>query len=200
MKRFTDLDGAILSEKFINLLRNVISKSRNKLVEARSFIPDFKMKITYFRNRGFDVFTRYFTCINRKKHGKNRIYASFRDEHRSYFMFYISAKTIKKLCSIYDNYEDEVKNALVNRWVITEDAYKFKCMRQLLYHMIAIEISPKKKNHPQLGSSSMTWMINDKFIDTYIHGTRSIICSGRVHSIELSNFSLDEEVFHGVSS
>ena len=201
MKRFTDLDGALLSEKFIRILQGVANRSLERLTEARAFIPDFKLRIdvSTSMDRTIKRWTRYFTCIDRRKKGKCRVYGSFNDMGPLLFMFFISPKTIRKLSSKYDSFDEKVKQKLVNRWVITEGTHDFKCLKQLIFHIVAIERVPKKTNRPPCGSNRQTWTRGSSFMDNNMKNEHSIICNEKIYGMELEPFSLEKEIFNGLS-
>jgi len=199
MNRFTDLECAHVSEKFVRLLRAVASHDLGKLTAVRPFIPDYKIILSIKEGKLIRKYPRYFTCIDRKKHGKRRIFASLSDGKRRYYMFYISSKLIRKLTRNYDAFDDQVKEALENKWVMTYDGYNFKCLRQLVYHILCIERISKRLNHPPCGSNMRTWQRGSSFMEEWTKSAHSITCNEKLYGIELERFSVEKEIFNGIS-
>ena len=199
MNRFTDYECAQLSEKFVNLLRSVVSRDLGKLTAVRAFIPDYKMTLSVKDGKLIKREPRYFSCIDRRKHGKRRVFASLRDDGKRYYMFYVSPKTIRKLTRTYDAFDDKVKDALKDKWVVTDDGYTFKCLRQLVYHIVCIERQSKRNNRPPCGSNMTIWQRGSSFMEEWTKSSHSITCNEKLYGIELERFSVEKEIFNGIS-
>ena len=198
MKRFTDYECAQLSEKFVGLLRSVVAHDLGKLTAVRSFIPDYKITLSIKDGKVVKEIPRYFTCLNRKKHGKSRIFASLSDSGRRYYMFYVSPKLIRKLTRVYDAFDDKVKDALKDRWVIVDDSIHFKCLKQLVYHIVCIERVAKRENKPPCGTNLNSWQRGSSFMEEWTKSVHSITCNEKLYYIELEKLSVEKEIFNGI--
>ena len=199
MNRFTDYECAQLSEKFVDLLRSVVNRDLGKLTAVRAFIPDYKMTLFIKNGKIVKRSPRYFTCIDRKKHGKRRIFASLRDDDTRYYMFFVSSKLIRKLTRVYDAFDDKVKDAIRDKWVIVDSSFKFKCLKQLVYHIVCIERTSKRGNRPPCGSNLKICQRGSSFMEEWTRSAHSITCNEKLYGIELERFSVEKEIFNGIS-
>ena len=193
------LQQAKLSGIIAKLLRAVSTRSEGVFIEHRNLIPDYVMHlfIKDQRNRPTES-VRYFKCINNRAKGKKRIYASVVNGDKTYYMFYIDPKTVNTLSKKSEGINDVLVEKIKNKWVVTDGSYQFKCLKQLIYHMLCIESNSGKDNKPPSGSHIHKWALANTFLENLASGL-PIICSDNFYSLVINNFSIERNVFDAVS-
>ena len=133
------------------------------LEKIKPFIPKFTITFTYklaavFVNdkRQEETSVRYFTCIDSKDSGKNRVYMSSEEGKQDLFVFYLSKDRLRRMFK--EMIDESILNAYANRWIVTSGQYKFKDIFKLIFCTIAVERTSSKKNNPPLNSDMYAWL------------------------------------------
>ena len=140
------------------VVNNISNTSTSKALEKiKPYIPKY---FAYFKYSGSDekdqrTSTRYFTYIDSKCSGKNRVYMSSEEGKQDLFIFYLSKDRLRKM--FRDRVDDSILNLYANRWIITAGQYQFKDVYKLIFNTIAVERFSSKKNHPPADSVPSDW-------------------------------------------
>lgn len=193
------LQQAKLSGIIAKLLRAVSTRSEGVFIEHRNLIPDYVMRLVIKDQKKQPTKSvRYFKCINNRAKGKKRIYASVVDGDKTYYMFYVDPKIVNALSKKSEGINADLVDKIKNKWVVTDGSYQFKCLKQLIYHMLCIESHSGKDNKPPSGSHLYEWAFADTFLENLASGL-PIICSDNFYSLSINNFSIERNVFNAVS-
>ena len=140
------------------VVKNIHDPSLMKTLEKiRPYIPKLVATFRYSvpEEKEQQVSIRYFTYIDSKCSGKNRIYMSSEDGKQDLFIFYLSKDRLRKM--FRDQIDESVINSYANKWIITSGQYRFKDVYKLIFNTIAVERFPSKKNHPPTSNEPNNW-------------------------------------------
>ena len=140
------------------VVKNIHDPSLMKTLEKiRPYIPKLVATFRYSvpEKKEQQVSIRYFTYIDSKCSGKNRIYMSSKEGKQDLFIFYLSKDRLRKM--FRDQIDESIINLYANKWIITSGQYRFKDVYKLIFNTIAVERFSSKKNHPPASNESNNW-------------------------------------------
>ena len=140
------------------VVKNIHDPSLMKTLEKiRPYIPKLVATFRYSvsEKKEQQVSIRYFTYIDSKCSGKNRIYMSSEEGKQDLFIFYLSKDRLRKM--FRDQIDESIINSYANKWIITSGQYRFKDVYKLIFNTIAVERFSSKKNHPPASNEPNNW-------------------------------------------
>ena len=140
------------------VVKNIHDPSLMKTLEKiRPYIPKLVSTFRYSvsEKKEQQVSIRYFTYIDSKCSGKNRIYMSSEEGKQDLFIFYLSKDRLRKM--FRDQIDESIINSYANKWIITSGQYRFKDVYKLIFNTIAVERFSSKKNHPPASNEPNNW-------------------------------------------
>ena len=177
VSQFTDI---------VNLVRSNDPKSLEKL---RPIIPIYQLVMSTRADGSMNVHDRVvdFTYLNRKKHGKKRVYIA-KSGSDTLYISYFSKRDVLKICR-GDTYALSISKTFVDRWVITFNNYVFKDICQLMSNTVAIDTTGNRSNRPIEGMSPKEWTASEDLIQS-VNRFRSIKANRHVYAVCLKKYSL----------
>lgn len=142
-----------------NIMNLIEHRNEDESLEKlRGIMPVYQLEISY-RVHGSNSYrkeSRFFTYSDNKKKGKKRIYASETRGHTIHIR-YLSSQTVRQLCGgERSDVQYWAHLVLSDRWIIVADLVKFKSIYQLVNHLVAVERTSSRSNHPVEGRTTWT--------------------------------------------
>ena len=190
MTLLNDVDRINLCSYFPDIIKAICNKDKHATELIRPIIPAYTFRVNYRMNYMASCIdaTRYFSVLNPKKSGKNRVYVSMRDSRIKVFMFYVSKRYLTKLCNGVEN-NKWVIDLFGDRWIITIGTCRFHDILKLVSKTVALERTASKSNKPPIGNSPDTWIHTEAIIGL-IAPYISIPYAGHVYSVDIQKYVL----------
>lgn len=190
MTLLNDVDRINLCSYFPDIIKAICNKDKHATELIRPIIPAYTFRVNYRMNHMASCIdaTRYFSVLNPKKSGKNRVYVSMRDSRIKVFMFYVSKRYLTKLCKGVEANKWAV-DLFGDRWLITVGTHRFKDILRLVSKTVALERTANKGNKPPVGNSPDTWIHTEAIIGL-IAPYISIPYVGHVYSVDIQKYVL----------